>query len=146
MFLVAAGSLSAVAAILHLACIYFGAELYRFMGAGEQMAVLAEQGSIQPTLITSGIVLVLSVWSLYAYSAAGIIFRLPLIRTALILITFIYLARGVAGFFLVKFPMGRSPEFWVWSSTICLLFGIVHLVGLKRQWATLRVKPKSSGN
>jgi hypothetical protein len=136
-FLIIAGTLSAIVAILHLGCIYFGAPWYRFFGAGEQMAVLAERGSIQPTLITSAIVLILSIWSLYAFSAAGIIFRLPFIRLALILITLIYLVRGIAGFFFISSPMGRSPEFWVWSSVICLSFGIVHLVGLKQQWASL---------
>ncbi|SIT03395.1 hypothetical protein [Neptunomonas antarctica] len=136
-FLIIAGTLSAIVAILHLGCIYFGAPWYRFFGAGEQMAVLAERGSIQPTLITSAIVLILSIWSLYAFSAAGIIFRLPFMRLALILITLIYLVRGIAGFFFISSPMGRSPEFWVWSSVICLSFGIVHLVGLKQQWASL---------
>lgn len=136
-FLIVAGTLSAIAAILHLGCIYFGSSWYRFFGAGEQIALLSEQGSIQPTLITSGIVLVLSIWSMYAFSAAGVIFKLPLIRLALILITLIYLARGIAGFFLISSPMGRAPEFWVWSSIICLFFGIVHLIGLKQQWASL---------
>ncbi|MBS0042889.1 hypothetical protein Q4Q49_21650 [Shewanella sp. SP1S1-7] len=136
-FLIIAGALSAVVAILHIGCIYFGAPWYRFFGAGEQMALLAERGSIQPTLITSGIVLVLSIWSIYAFSAAGVIVRLPLLRLALILITFIYLLRGVAGFFLVSSPMGRSPEFWMWSSLICLSFGIIHFIGLKQQWSNL---------
>jgi len=136
-FLIIAGIFSAIAAMLHLACIYFGAPWYRFFGAGEQMAVLAERGSIQPTLITSAIVLVLSIWSLYAFSAAGIIFRLPFMRLALIVITLIYLVRGIAGFFLISSPMGRSPEFWIWSSVICLLFGIVHLIGVKQQWVNL---------
>jgi len=136
-FLIVAGILSAVAAILHLGCIYFGAPWYRFFGAGEQMALLSEQGSSQPTLITSGIVLVLSIWSMYAFSAAGITFRLPLTRLALILITIIYLTRGVVGFFLINSSMGRSPEFWVWSSVICLSFGVVHLIGLKQQWSSL---------
>ena len=136
-FLVLAGCLSAVAAMLHLGCIFFGAPWYRFFGAGEQMAMLADQGSIQPTLITSGIVLLLSIWSLYAFSAAGAIFSLPLTRLALTLITSVYLIRGLAGFFLISSPLGRSPEFWVWSSVICLLIGIVHLVGLKQQWASL---------
>lgn len=135
--LIVAGSLSALAAILHIGCIYFGAPWYRFFGAGEQMAVLSEQGSLQPTLITSGIVAVLSIWSIYAFSAAGLIFKLPLIRLALGLITFIYLARGVAGFVLINSPMGRTAEFWLWSSLICLLVGTVHLIGLKQQWASL---------
>ena len=135
--LVVAGALSAIAALAHIGCIYFGASWYRFFGAGEQMAIMAEQGSLRPTIITSGIVLVLSIWSLYAFSAAGLIGKLPLIRTALIIITAIYLLRGVAGFLFISTPLGRSPEFWFWSSAICLSLGLLHLIGLKQQWASL---------
>ncbi len=136
-FLIAAGMLSAIAALLHLGCIYFGAPWYRFFGAGEQMALLSEQGSIQPTLITSAISLVLTLWSLYAFSAAGVIVKLPFLRLAVLLITAIYLVRGIVGFFFISNPIGRSPEFWVWSSVICLSIGIIHLLGLKQQWASL---------
>lgn len=136
-FLLVAGTLSAIVAILHLGCIYFGASWYRFFGAGEGMAQLAERGSIQPTLITLAIFIVLATWSLYAFSAAGLILKLPLVRLALILITTIYLVRGIAGFFLISSPMGRSSEFWLWSSAICLTFGVIHLIGLKQQWASL---------
>jgi hypothetical protein len=101
------------------------------------MALLSDQGSMRPTLITSGIIFVLSIWSMYAFSAAGVIFKLPLVRLALILITLIYLARGIAGFFLINSPVGRSPEFWVWSSVICVSFGVIHLIGLKQQWANI---------
>jgi len=135
--LVIAGTLSGISALLHLACIYFGAPWYRFFGAGEQMARLAEQGSSQPTLITSGIVMVLSVWALYAFSAAGAPFRLPLMRLVLTCITLVYLVRGLAGFFLMNAPLGRSPEFWLWSSTICLIVGLFHFAGLKQQWVNL---------
>jgi uncharacterized membrane protein YwzB len=131
------GVLSAIAAILHLGCIYFGASWYRFFGAGEQMAQLAEKGSSQPTIVTSVIFLILTTWSLYAFSAAGLITKFPLLRLALVLITFIYMARGIAGFFLINSPMGRSPEFWLWSSAICLTIGIFHLIGLKQQWENL---------
>jgi hypothetical protein len=136
-YLLIAGLLSAVATLLHLGCIYFGASWYRFFGAGEQMALMAEQGSYQPTLITLGISSVLALWSAYAFSAAGLIIRLPLIRLALCLITLVYLVRGLAGFILMNSPMGRSPEFWFWSSLICLTFGVIHGVGLKKQWAIL---------
>jgi hypothetical protein len=91
--------------------------------------MLAERGSLQPTLITSGIVFVLSIWSLYALSAASVIYTLPLLRLALILMTVVYLVRGVVGFFLMSSIMGRTPEFGVWSS---LIFGIIHIIGLIR--------------
>lgn len=136
-FLLLAGTLSGIAGLLHLGCIYFGGPWYRFFGAGEQMAQLAEQGSLRPTLITLGITSVLAIWSLYAFSAAGVIGRLPFIKTVLVVITSIYLLRGVAGFLLINNPMGRSAEFWIWSSIICLILGCLHLAGLKQQWASL---------
>lgn len=136
-YLVAAGCLSAVAALIHVGCIIFGASWYRFFGAGEQMAVMAEQGLIKPSIITSLIVVVLSIWSLYAFSAAGLIGRLPLLGVALSLITMIYCMRGLAGFYFVTNPIGRSPEFWIWSSVICLSIGLLHLIGLQQQWNSL---------
>lgn len=135
--LVIAGALSGLAAMAHVGCIYFGASWYRFFGAGEQMALMAEQGSLRPTIITSVIVIILSTWSLYAFSAAGLIAKLPLVRIALIVITSIYLLRGIAGFYFMTNPIGRTPEFWFWSSAICLSFGLLHLIGLKQQWSSL---------
>ncbi len=137
LYLIIAGCLSAIAAFLHLGCIYFGGNWYRFLGAGKQMAQLAEQGSIKPTALTSTIVLVLLVWSLYAFSAAGIALQLPLTKPVLCFITLVYLSRGAAGLFLIKYPMGRSPVFWLWSSIICLVFGVIHLIGLTQQWSIL---------
>lgn len=134
--LIIAGIMSLFAAIIHVGCIYFGASWYRFFGAGEQMAIMAEQGSIKPTLITSCIIFVLMVWSLYAFSAAGMMVKLPFLRVILVMITVIYLLRGVAGYFFINNPLGRTPEFWIWSSSICLGIGIMHLIGLKQVWPT----------
>ncbi|GDY26084.1 hypothetical protein AHAT_19740 [Agarivorans sp. Toyoura001] len=136
-FLVAAGTLSAIAALMHVGCIVFGASWYRFFGAGEKMALLAEQKSIKPALITSGIGAILSVWALYAFSAATLSFALPYPRIVLVLITLVYLVRGLAGLLLIKKPMGNTPRFWLWSSVICLLIGLIHLVGLSQQWPNL---------
>tara|TARA_B110000196_G_scaffold285435_1_gene268525 strand:- start:444 stop:863 length:420 start_codon:yes stop_codon:yes gene_type:complete len=135
--LILAGTMSLIAAALHLGCIYFGASWYRLFGAGEHMALMAEQGSIKPTLITLSITLVLMTWSLYAFSAAGAIIKLPFIRVILMLITAIYIFRGVAGYFFMNTPLGRTPEFWIWSLSICLIIGLVHLIGLKQARSTL---------
>jgi hypothetical protein len=132
-----AAVLNAIVALLHIGCIYYGATWYRFMGAGEGMATLAERGSIQPTIITSFIVLVFSIWTAYALSGAGIISHLPLLKWALSAITAVYLLRGVAGFFFYSNPLGRTPEFWLWSSAICLTLGFIHLLGLKQVWAQI---------
>lgn len=134
--LIIAGIMSLFAATIHVGCIYFGASWYRFFGAGEQMAIMAEQGSIKPALITSCIIFVLMIWSLYAFSAAGMMVKLPFLRVILVMITVIYLLRGVAGYFLINNPLGRTPEFWIWSSSICLGIGIMHLIGVKQMWST----------
>jgi len=135
--LLIAAMLNALVAIAHLGCIAFGASWYRFFGAGEQMAVWAEQGNIKATIITLCISLVLFSWCVYAFSAAGLIIKLPLIKFALISITSIYLLRGIGGLFLIANPLGRASGFWLWSSIICLSFAIIHGIGLKQVWASL---------
>ena len=137
--LIFAGLLSLIASALHLAIIIGGPQWYRFFGAGEKMATLAEQGSWYPTVITSCIALILFIWGLFAFSGAGLITRLPLLKTGLVIITGIYLLRGVGGYILTMLPQfHNSPdyslEFWLISSTICLLFGLTHLYGLVKNW------------
>ena len=135
--LITAGICSLLAAALHLGCIVFGAAWYRFMGAGEQMALWAEQGSLRPTVITSGIILVLTIWAIYAFSGASLIRRLPAVKLVLLLVTGIYLFRAVAGFFFIQNPIGRSPEFWLWSSLICLFVGVLHLLGTYKLYSAV---------
>lgn len=137
MFLILAASCSAIAALLHLGCIVFGGPWYRFVGAGERMAKLAEAGSWRPTLITLTITAILSLWALYAASGAGIVVKLPLLRPVLCVITSIYLLRGLAGFALIVSPLGRRPRFWFWSSAICLAIGAVHFIGVEQSWEHL---------
>ena len=136
-FLIAAASFSALAALLHLGCIAFGAPWYRFFGAGERMAQMASAGSWYPAIITSFIAAVLATWALYALSGAGVIPRLPLTRTILSIVTGIYLLRGAAGLPMAGFMPGRSSAFWWWSSAICLAIGALHLVGLRQAWDRL---------
>ncbi len=58
-YLIVTGCLIATAALIHVGCLIFGAPWYRSFGTGEQMAVIAEQGLIKPSIITSCIVLLL---------------------------------------------------------------------------------------
>ena len=142
-FLIAGGILSASASLLHLAVIIGGPDWYRFFGAGEGMARMAEQGSWTPTVITLGIASVLAVWSAYAFSGAGLFSRLPLLRTGLVVISLIYLARG-----LVLIPAmilnpqglaGITPFIW-WSSLIVLVYGVAYAVGTWTAWQALSTR------
>ena len=134
--LVAAG-LNAFAALLHLGCIVFGAPWYRFLGAGERTARMAEAGHWLPIFVTLLLAGILTVWSLYALSGAGVIRRLPLLRPVLIAITGFYLLRGLGFVLLMPAFPGYSMTFWYVSSGTCLLFGLVHAGGLRAAWPML---------
>ncbi len=141
--LVSGGVLTAAAALLHVGIIIGGPEWYRFFGAGERMARMAARGSMQPALVTAIIAAILAVWSLYAFSGAGVIRRLPLLRLALTLIAAVYLARGLLGVPAVMLvddvytnELREKLTFMVVSSAICILLGLCYAIGAARTWQT----------
>lgn len=139
-WLVVGGWLSAAASLLHVAVIWGGPDWYRFFGAGEEMAVAAERGSWMPVLVTLAIATLLAVWAAYAFAGAGLIRRLPLMRTALVLISAIYLARGLLIIPIVAKLDYEQARFDYWSSLIVLVYGLVHAVGTWRAWPMLKRK------
>jgi len=142
-WLIVAGALSAAAAVLHLLVIVGGPGWYRFFGAGEAMAQAAARGSPMPALVTSGIAAGLFLWAVYAWSGAGLMRRLPLLRTGLVVISAIYLARGLM--LPGALAMGKAPDaFGWWSSLIVLGYGIVHAVGTWRAWPALQRRSASA--
>lgn len=135
--LLAAAFFCTLAALAHLGCIAFGGDWYRFFGAGEQMARMAEQGLWYPTIVTSGLSVVLLIWALYGLSGAGVIKALPLTRLALVIISAIFLLRGVAFIGLMPMFPENSLTFWLVSSGICLLIGSLFALGTYQQWSKL---------
>ena len=139
-WLVVAGAMSAMASLIHVGCIVEGPSWYKFFGAPEPLIRALENGD--PTLdwITAGIAAILAIWSAFAFAGAGLIRGLPLVRTALVAITAVYLARG-----LLIVPVAAQLSFEeapgdYWSSVIVLLYGIVHAVGTWRAWPQLSVR------
>ncbi|MCB2253026.1 hypothetical protein KTQ74_14055 [Pseudomonas chlororaphis] len=136
MALLVGAGLSLLAALMHVGVIMVGPSWYRLFGAGERFVRAAQAGRWFPAVVTAGIALVLTAWAAYALSAAGVIEPLPLLRPALIAITLVYLLRGLLGP-LALAGTGRSTRFIVVSSAICLVYGLVHLLGLVQVWGTL---------
>jgi len=89
----------------------FWRTLVSFFGAGEQMAKLAEQGSNKSTVITSGIVSMLIIWSVYTFSANGLITKFATFKNRFNLEHLIYKARRVAGLLFINSPIDRSSKF-----------------------------------
>ena len=101
------------------------------------MASAAEQGKLEPTLVTLAVSAVLAVWALFAFSGAGVAPQLPLLRPVLLAITAIYLGRAFAFPLLRPLFPGNSTSFWVTSSGICFFIGAVHLFGIVTLWQIL---------
>jgi hypothetical protein len=136
-WLIVGGVLSAIAALAHLAVIAGGPDWYRFFGAGEGMAQAAERGELRPVLITIGIAAMLFVWAAYAFSGAGLIGRLPLLRTGLVAISAVYLLRGLAPVAILLFRPGLMSPFAWWSSAIVLVYGLAYAIGTWGAWPRL---------
>ena len=150
-FLVLAGALSALVAVLHMLIAFLGAPAYRYFGAGERMARLAEQGSWRPPAVTLGLTVIFAVWAAYAFSGAGLLRPLPFLRAALIGIGVVYSLRGLLlGPQLVWFFAGYRdavPVRQLAFSAAALLIGLTYLIGTKDSWAGLgagRFSPGSS--
>ncbi|MBJ7516108.1 MAG: hypothetical protein JHC82_07685 [Stenotrophomonas sp.] len=134
--LVIAAALTALAALLHLVVIVQGPRGYQWCGAGNRIVSAARRGSRVPAAVTSVICVVLLAWAAYALSGAGLIAPLPLLRPVLVAISSVFLLRALLGPFLLA-GNGRSARFaWV-SSAICLVYGLVFVVGLVQRWDAL---------
>ena len=142
LWLMAGGVLSAGAALLHIAIIFGGPAWYRFFGAGEGMARAAERGQARPALFAIGIAAILFVWAAYAFSGAGAIRRLPLLRTALVAISAVYLLRALAPLPILLLWPARVDAVLLWSSAIVLVYGLAYAIGTRAVWPELRPSPK----
>ena len=137
-WLLLGGTLSVIGALMHVAIIFGGADWYRFFGAGEGMARAAEAGSSRPALITCAIAALLLIAGAYAFSGAGLLPRLPLLRTGLTVISAVYLLRAMAPVAILALVPAQMSPFVIWSSLIVLLFGTAYAVGTWTAWPLLR--------
>lgn len=135
--LIIGGLLSLLASVLHIGVIIGGPDWYRFFGAGEDMANMAEKGLLYPTLITIGIACVLAIWAWFAFAGAGLVWKPPLLRTGLIVISAVYLARGLIVLPMAVFVPEKINSFAIWSSLIVLVYGLFYAFGTWKAWSSL---------
>ncbi len=134
--LVVAGCCSVCIALLHAAVTIGGGDWYRLMVPGEPMAVMAEAGPWFPIMFTTAVIVIFLLFGLYAFSGAGLIRRLPFTTGALILISCVYLTRGVGTIPLILFveqpylsDMNTRIGFVFVSSVFSLIIGVLYGIG-----------------
>jgi hypothetical protein len=135
--LIASGWMSIAASLLHIACIIGGPDWYRFFGAGEELAQMAEQGLWLPAILTFIIAAILAGWAAFAFSAAGKFIRLPLARTALFLISAVLILRAAMVFVPSLWAPEQTMAFRVWTSAIVAVMGATFAFGTWRAWPAL---------
>jgi len=140
--LTVAAALSFAIAAFHLVIMRVGAPAYRYFGAGEEMARRAESGSALPPLLTLFATAVFAVFGLLALAGAGHVRSLirGFVRSGLVVVTAIYLLRGLAVVPEVIALLRGSPAVLPRQavfSLISLLVGGIYARGTFRYWARL---------
>lgn len=124
-----AAVLCVIAAVLHFACLAWGAAGYRFLGAGEKAAAAVEAGDRRPHISAVVVGSMLLVWAAYAMAGAGVLPAMPLLRPVLFVVSGVLLARALLFPLLRPVFPGNSLKFWLISSLAVGVLGLLFLVG-----------------
>ena len=136
-----AGSLSLAVALGHVVFAFVsGPAGYRYFGAGEQIAQLSEAGSPVPTLVTLGAAILFGLAGHYGIAGAGAIRALPYLRMALVVVSAVYLIRGLLvipqAISLWSDPGSVFPRQIVFS-IVSLTIGAFYAIGTIGSWRSL---------
>ncbi len=99
-----------------------------------------------PLLYVTGLAasIIFGIFGLYAFSGAGYIHPLPLLRVGLLVIGCIYTLRGLVVIPILLMTMGyirssdQVPPTGLSSSVISLLIGLLYLIGTFGNWQNMR--------
>ena len=140
--LIIAGWLS-IAVALFQVVITFSIPWSKYFGAPPSLVVNP------PLLYVTGVVagIIFLVFGLYAFSGTGTLRRLPFIRTGLVVITTLYVLRGLLLIpeslaFYNRRSFGLPPQA-LWSSAVSLVIGIFYLAGLMGSWKNFSDRRRS---
>lgn len=125
-----AALLTLCAALLHFVCVFWGANGFRFLGAGKSIVQMVERGHWYPNFTAITVGLILTVCATYAFFAAKGIQILPFTKIILSLVAAVFLIRGFAFPWLKSKFVGNSDLFWYVSSAFCLILGALYAAGV----------------
>jgi hypothetical protein len=135
--LISGGVIASASAIWHLLCILGGPSWFAFARAPQQIIDSSQQGTLLApigTVIVAGLMFVCTV---FAFSAVGLIRKVPLIKSALITIGVLCTLRG-----LIAVPSFiTSTHFDVWqiiASAVWFYVGICFIAGSIEQYTLVK--------
>ncbi len=137
-YLIITGLAACAGSVLHIAILFGGPKWYAFFGAPKVLVEMARVGNVRAPISCLVIAALLAVLAAYAFSGAGVIRRLPLLRTGLALMASVLILRGVMFIPMILWHPGsltricdcRSVDtFVILTSLLCLTMGIGYAAG-----------------
>ncbi|WP_245217592.1 hypothetical protein [Rheinheimera maricola] len=126
--LISGGVIASAAAIWHLLCIWGGPGWFAFARAPGQIIDSAEQGTLLAPVGTVIVAALMFACTVFAFSAVGLIRKVPLVKPALITIAVLCTARGLIA--IPTFVTAAGVDIWqIVASTVWLYVGICFIAG-----------------
>ncbi len=136
--LITGGLIAAATAIWHLLCIAGGPSWYAFARAPGIVIHSAKQGTLLAPLSTAVIAGLMFTCAAYAFSGAGLIKKIPLLKTALVTIAFICLVRALST---VPYLISSPLDMWeLVASSGWFFVGVCFLMGALEQFTANKKK------
>ena len=131
--LISAGVIASASAIWHLLCIFGGPSWFAFARAPQQIIDSAVQGTLLAPIGTIIVASLMFACTVFAFSAVGLIRKVPLLKSALITIAILCTLRG-----LIAIPTFITPSgFDIWqivASIIWFYVGVCFIAGSIEQY------------
>lgn len=121
-------------ALLHVVVLIGGPDWIAFVGAPPSIVESARDGTWLAPVSTLGIALLLMIWALYAYSAAGNVYRLPFCRSMLMFVAVVFVLRGLIitpALFAGRVNWQAAIDLFIVTSSLSILaIGVSLTIGL----------------
>ena len=131
--LISAGVIASASAIWHLLCILGGPSWFVFARAPQQIIDSAVQGTLIAPIGTIIVASLMFACTLFAFSAVGLIRKVPLLKSALITIAALCLLRGLIA--VPTFVTSSGSDTWqIVASTVWFYVGICFVAGSIEQY------------
>lgn len=131
--LISAGVIACASAIWHLLCIFGGPHWYAFARAPQQIIDSSQQGTLLAPIGTIIVASLMFACTVFSFSAAGLIRKVPLLKSALITISILCTVRGLAA--IPTFANSTGLDLWqIIASTVWFYVGICFAAGSIEQF------------
>jgi hypothetical protein len=131
--LISAGIIASASAIWHLLCIFGGPSWFAFARAPKAIIDSSVQGTLLAPIGTIVVASLMFACTVFAFSAAGLIRKVPLLKSALITIATLCILRGLI--VIPVFVTSSGLDYWqIVASTVWFYVGICFIAGSIEQY------------